>query len=245
MDSPVPLHIFTNWLDPKIIEGGELHYPSCICFNWLPNPQNTPSSIVTSEEQCIVANRLLWRLVACRLTHLSPFKVHTWNICWSYIICACGCNWKKSLSILFLHSVKIGVQTLMDCMLKCIWVPLENLVNWKVVKKFYAFDGTPQDRHHLHNSPLFALTVSQMKPFLTLSSQFLKIRFIIILPSAPTSSKQLFPPKPRLKNMNEFLVFIHPTCPVNLIIVDLITLLIFREYKSWGWGRYLGLRGAR
>jgi hypothetical protein len=110
-------------------------------------------------------------------------------------------------------------------MLKCILVPLKNLIHCKVVKKSYAFYGIPQDHFLVHNIPLFVPigTNSQIKQPLTLSSHLLKIRFVIILLSATTSSKQLFPSHLRLTTMNEFLIFIHPTCPVSLIILDLIT----------------------
>ena len=108
-------------------------------------------------------------------------------------------------------------------------VLLEKPTGSQLVMKFSAFYGTRGLIAAFTSVPI----LSNIDPVHVLTSHFLKIRFNIILPSRPGSSRwssfpQISPSKPSIH-----LSSIRATCPAHLIRLDLITRIISGEcYRS-------------
>ena len=92
----------------------------------------------------------------------------------------------------------------------------------------------PKVHYHIHKSSPPILILSHVYPFYAPTSHFLRINFIITLPSTPGFPSGLFPssfPTKTLYGPPLFAIF--ATCPAHLFRLDLITRILFGyEYRS-------------
>jgi len=114
-----------------------------------------------------------------------------------------GCSWVPSAAFAYLLTL-------------CSTVLPEKLTVPQLIKKFPSFFGTRE----------FIATFTSARH---LSPSHSKIHYIIILPSAPESSKSLFHRFPHLNPVYTSALPIHGTWPTILILLDLITLITFGE----------------
>ena len=97
---------------------------------------------------------------------------------------------------------------------------------------------SPIVHYCIHKLPSPFTVLSQINPVHAFSSNYLKIHFKIIPPSAPRSCKWIF--SLRLPHQNSVRTSLSPvrvTCPSHLMLLDLIIRIIFREeYRSKTFG---------
>jgi len=198
---------------------------------WVANTLHTTSehgvsSITTADAHTSAASsRLNWR--PCRFKWTRPF-CQRWNL----VSARVPSHFKGSLPVRVQsrRGLTIARGALQYWLTPSRRVLLEKLTGSQLVKKSPAILWKPKFHYRIHKCPPPVPTPRQIDPVHTPTSHFLKIYLNMIFPSMPGSSKWIL--SLRLSHQNPVYTSplpMHATCPVHLILLDLITRPILDE----------------